>query len=94
MSSTLTVQGPERVVLGGRGAGEHATVSPARVGCIEVGLSVRGRIVRVVDGGEVEDDLVRGLSGVLTSLGARRYGKRAAGDRAEQALAAAREADA
>jgi Predicted site-specific integrase-resolvase len=57
---------------------------------IEAALSAQGRTVRVVDDGEVEDDLVRDMTDVLTSLGARLYGKRAARDRAKKALAAAR----
>lgn len=58
---------------------------------IEAALSAQGRTVRVVDTGEVEDDLVRDMTDVLTSFCARLYGKRAARNRAERALAAARE---
>lgn len=58
---------------------------------IEAALSAQGRAVRVVDGGEVEDDLVRDMTDVLTSFCARLYGKRAARNRARKALAAAAE---
>jgi putative resolvase len=63
---------------------------------IEAALSAQGRTVRVVDpgvvdSGEVEDDLVRDLTEVLTSFCARLYGKRAARTRAKKALAAAQE---
>lgn len=58
---------------------------------IEAALSAQGRTVRVVDENELEDDLVRDMTDVLTSFCARRYGKRAARNRAEKALAAAAE---
>lgn len=58
---------------------------------IEAALSAQGRTVRVVNDGEVEDDLVRDMTDVLTSFCARLYGKRAARNRAKKALAAARE---
>ncbi|GII79326.1 hypothetical protein Sru01_43080 [Sphaerisporangium rufum] len=58
---------------------------------IEAALSAQGRMVRVVDDGEVEDDLVRDMTDVLTWFCARLYGRRAARDRAEKALAAAAE---
>jgi len=61
---------------------------------IEAALSAQGRTVRVVDEGEVEDDLVRDMTDVLTSFCARLYGKRAAKNRAAKALAAAAEGDA
>ena len=38
---------------------------------------------------EVDDDLVRDMTEILTSMWARLYGKRAAEDRAKRALAAA-----
>jgi predicted site-specific integrase-resolvase len=43
----------------------------------------------VVDPGEVDDDLVRDVSEILTSLCARLYGKRAAANRAARAVACA-----
>lgn len=58
---------------------------------IEAALSAQGRTVRVVDEGEVQDDLVRDMTDVLTSFCARLYGRRAARNRAEKALAAAAE---
>ena len=42
-----------------------------------------------MDDGEVEDDLVRDMTEVLTSFCARLYGKRSAARRAEKALQAA-----
>jgi putative resolvase len=53
---------------------------------LEAALSAQGRRIVVVDGGEVEDDLVRDVTEVLTSLCARLYGRRGARDRAEKAL--------
>src|SRR6516165_2289582 len=44
----------------------------------------------VVDADEVQDDIVRDLHEVLVSLGARRYGKRAARNRAARAMEALR----
>ena len=58
---------------------------------IEAALSARGARILVVDDGEVEDDLVRDATEVLTSLCARLYGKRSARRRAERAVAAAGE---
>jgi predicted site-specific integrase-resolvase len=43
----------------------------------------------VVDTAEVDDDLVRDMTEILTSMRARLYGKRAADNRAKRALAAA-----
>ncbi len=40
----------------------------------------------VLDPGEVDDDLVRDMTEVLTSLCARLYGRRSAKNRAEKAL--------
>ena len=58
---------------------------------IEAALSARGCRILVVDNGEVEDDLVRDATEVMTSLCARLYGKRSARRRGERAVAAARE---
>jgi predicted site-specific integrase-resolvase len=41
---------------------------------------------------EVDDDLVRDMTEILTSMRARLYGKRAAGDRAKRAVAATADA--
>jgi predicted site-specific integrase-resolvase len=43
----------------------------------------------VVDAAGVDDDLVRAITVILTSMCARLYGKRAAGNRARRALVAA-----
>ncbi|MGH9001973.1 MAG: IS607 family transposase, partial [Acidimicrobiia bacterium] len=53
---------------------------------LEAALSAQGRRVVVVDEGEVDDDLVRDMTEVLTSLCARLYGRRGARNRAEKAL--------
>jgi putative resolvase len=54
-------------------------------------LQANGRRLVVVDDGEVDDDLVRDMTEVLTSFCARRYGRRGAAHRAAKALAAAQE---
>ncbi len=51
--------------------------------------AAQGRELVVVDAAEVDDDLVRDMTEILTSMCARLYGKRAAGNRAKRALAAA-----
>jgi putative resolvase len=53
---------------------------------LEAALSAQGRRVVVVDEGEVDDDLVRDVTEVLTWLCARLYGRRGARNRAEKAL--------
>ena len=58
---------------------------------LEAALAGRGARIVVKDQGEVEDDLVRDVTEVMTSLCARLYGRRSAKRRAERALAAARE---
>jgi putative resolvase len=52
----------------------------------EAALSAAGRRLVVLDPGEVDDDLVRDMTGVLTSFCARPYGRRSARNRAEKAL--------
>jgi predicted site-specific integrase-resolvase len=52
-------------------------------------LPPRGRELVVVDSAEVDDDLVRDMTEILTSMCARLYGKRAAANRAKRAVAAA-----
>jgi predicted site-specific integrase-resolvase len=47
----------------------------------------------VVDSAEVDDDLVRDMTEILTSMCARLYGKRAAANRARRAIAATATAD-
>ena len=54
-------------------------------------LSANGRQLVVVDDTEVDDDLVRDMTEVLTSFCARLYGRRAATHRAAKALCAAQE---
>ena len=56
---------------------------------VEAALSAQGRRLLVVDPAEVDDDLVRDVTEILTSLCARLYGRRAAANRARRAVAAA-----
>lgn len=56
---------------------------------VEAALAAQGRELVVVDAAEVDDDLVRDMTEILTSMCARLYGKRAAQNRARRALAAA-----
>jgi predicted site-specific integrase-resolvase len=53
-------------------------------------LSAQGRRIVVVDAGEVDDDLIRDMTEVLTSFCARLYGRRGARNRAVRALGCAR----
>lgn len=53
---------------------------------VEAALAASGRRLVVIDGGEVDDDLVRDMVEVLTSFCARLYGKRSARNRAQKAL--------
>ena len=53
---------------------------------VEAALSAHGRRLVVLDDGEVDDDLVRDMTEVLTSFCARLYGRRSAKNRAEKAL--------
>lgn len=56
---------------------------------VEAALSAQGRRLLVVDQAEVDDDLVRDVTEILTSLCVRLYGRRAAANRASRAVAAA-----
>ncbi|PWR15996.1 IS607 family transposase [Micromonospora sicca] len=56
---------------------------------VEAALAAQGRRLMVVDPAEVDDDLVRDVTEILTSLCARLYGRRAAANRASRAVAAA-----
>jgi predicted site-specific integrase-resolvase len=56
---------------------------------VEAVLAAQDRRLLVVDPAEVDDDLVRDVTEILTSLCARRYGRRAAANRAARAVAAA-----
>jgi predicted site-specific integrase-resolvase len=51
-------------------------------------LSDQSRTLVVVDAAEIDDDLVRDMAEMLTSLGARLYGKRAASTRARRMMEA------
>ena len=56
---------------------------------VEAALSAQGRRLLVVDPADIDDDLVRDVTEILTSLCARLYGQRAAADRARRAVEAA-----
>ena len=58
---------------------------------VEAALAGRGARLMVMDEAELEDDLVRDVTEVMTSLCARLYGWRSARRRAERALAAAQD---
>ena len=53
---------------------------------VEAALSAHGRRLVVIDDAEMDDDLVRDMTEVLTSFCARVYGRRSARNRAEKAL--------
>ncbi|MEU2169551.1 IS607 family transposase [Micromonospora chersina] len=55
---------------------------------VEAALSAQGRRLLVVDPSEVDDDLVRDVTEILTSLCARLYGRRVAADRVRRAVEA------
>ena len=59
---------------------------------VKAALAGRGARILVMEDSELEDDLVRDVTEVMTSLCARLYGRRSARRRAQRALAAAREA--
>jgi predicted site-specific integrase-resolvase len=59
---------------------------------VEACLAASGRSVTIVEEGEIEDDLVRDMTDVLTSFCARLYGRRSARLRAQRALKCAEEA--
>ncbi|MGJ7908005.1 IS607 family transposase [Actinopolyspora sp. H202] len=56
---------------------------------LEAALAAQSRRVIVLDTSEVEDDLVRDVTEVLTSMCARLYGRRSAAKRAKAAMRAA-----
>jgi putative resolvase len=58
---------------------------------VEAALSAGGRRLVVLDEGEVDEDLVRDMTEVLTSFCARLYGRRFARNRARKALRCAAE---
>lgn len=55
---------------------------------VEAALSASGRRLLIVDPAEVDDDLVRDVTEILTSLCARLYGRRSAANRAARAVEA------
>jgi putative resolvase len=57
---------------------------------LEAALGAQGRRIVVVDPGEVDDDLIRDMTEVLTSFCARLYGRRGARNRAVKALGCAK----
>ena len=57
---------------------------------VENALKAQGRRVIVVDDTELDDDLVRDMTEVLTSFCVRLYGRRAAKHKAQRALEAMR----
>ena len=59
-------------------------------GLVESALTAQGRRLIVVDDSELDDDLEHDVTEVLTSFCARLYGRRAARNKAEAALKAAR----
>jgi len=59
---------------------------------VEAALAAQGRRLVVVEEREVDDDLVRDITEVLTSMCARLYGRRSARRRAERAVRAPGEA--
>jgi predicted site-specific integrase-resolvase len=55
---------------------------------VEAALEAQGRRLLVADPAEVDDDLVRDVTEILTFAAARLYGRRGAADRAARAVAA------
>ncbi|MEV4479026.1 IS607 family transposase [Micromonospora coxensis] len=53
---------------------------------VQAALAAQGRRLLVVDTGEVDDDLVRDVTQILTSLCVRLYGRTAGADRARRAV--------
>ena len=60
---------------------------------VEAALAAHGCRVLVIDDAELEDDLVRDVTEVMTSLCARLFGRRSARRRAERAMKAVRDDD-
>jgi putative resolvase len=58
---------------------------------LHTALAAQGRRIVVVDASETSDDLVRDMIEVLTSMCARRYGRRGAGNRALRAVTATKQ---
>ena len=72
----------------------YCRVSALGVEHLAAALSAQGRAILVVDEGEVDDDLVRDMTEVLTSFCARLYGRRGARNRALRAMTTAKSSDA
>ena len=60
---------------------------------VEAALAAQGRRLLVVDPAEVDEDLVRDVTEILTLLGARLYGRGAAANRAARAVKALGQGD-
>ena len=61
------------------------------VGLVDAMLQARGGRLLVVEDKEVDDDLVRDMTEILTCFCARLYGRRSAANRARRALSIAQE---
>ncbi len=61
------------------------------VGMVQAMLEARGGGLRVVEDQEVDDDLVRDMTEILTCFCARLYGRRSAANRARRAISIAQE---
>jgi len=84
-----------RRLLAGPAAGVVVVEHRDRLGrmnteLVEAALAAHGRCLVVVDDSEVTDDLVRDMTGVLTSFCARVYGRRPARNRVLTAVGCAR----
>lgn len=55
---------------------------------VEAALAAQGRKLMVMESSEVKDDLVQDMIEVLTSFGARLYGRRSARNKAKKAVQA------
>ena len=53
---------------------------------VEAALAAKGRELVVLDPAELDDDLVRDMTEILTSFCARLYGKRASANRAKRVV--------
>ena len=53
---------------------------------VEAALAAQGRALIVMDPADLDDDLVRDMTEMLTLLCARRYGKRASANRARRVV--------
>ena len=61
------------------------------VGMVEAMLRARGGSLVVIDNEEVDDDLVRDMTEILTCFCARLYGRRSAASRARRAVSVVQE---